>query len=319
MKAGRRMAGILTAAMLALAAAAPRGDVQALLRQERGKAKELAAVLAGRADAVILGRVTTKREDHGTEPPLVSSTLAVERAFKGERVGGEITLRVPMGPVAHPAVWQPGVPPGPAWAEDPPLPEGTRAIFFLRRAGEGFAPVSAMEILQAQATERARRGAPALDPGDPRALVDLMSLSMAGVTPWWPIVAGAGGDAVAYPQSLALVTGTSGSIPLDEFAREWIAAPAAGPPPVPAPGARARLSLRGVPLADALDALKATLGLAYAAQDAALAAAKPVTLEGEFTLEEALAETARQAGVSIERGRDGIAVIRPAPEGRRPR
>lgn len=81
----------------------------------------------------------------------------------------------------------------------------------------------------------------------------------------------------------------------------------------PAAARRARLDLRAAPLGDALEALKAKLGLRYVAPDDVLKGAKPVTLEGELTLEEALAEIAKQAGVSITTGADGVAAVAAAP------
>lgn len=84
----------------------------------------------------------------------------------------------------------------------------------------------------------------------------------------------------------------------------------AGEAPGAAPGAPgAALSLRAAPLRDALDALKEKLGLRYVAPDDVLRSAKPVTLEGEFAREEALAEIARQAGVSVSTGADGVVAV----------
>lgn len=84
---------------------------------------------------------------------------------------------------------------------------------------------------------------------------------------------------------------------------------------------RERLDLKEAPLADALAALEAKFGIRYTALDEALDGAAPVTLEGEFTLQEALAEIARQAGVSATTGTDGVVSIglakppEPAPGG----
>lgn len=76
--------------------------------------------------------------------------------------------------------------------------------------------------------------------------------------------------------------------------------------PAAAAGPKAALDLSGAPLAGALEALEGKFGIEYLAKEEILAAAKPVTLEGEFTLEAAIEEIARQAGVSIRRGRDGV-------------
>lgn len=93
-------------------------------------------------------------------------------------------------------------------------------------------------------------------------------------------------------------------------------APPGGPIPdrsIPGPeeGAvpAAAFDLENVPLAAALDLLKAKYGVRWVAREEVLRAARPVTLKGSFTIPGALAEIARQAGVEIKTGGDGVASV----------
>lgn len=74
-------------------------------------------------------------------------------------------------------------------------------------------------------------------------------------------------------------------------------------------GPAAEIDVKEASLADAMDLLKGKFGLRWVAKEEVLAGARPVTLQGPFTRDAALAEIARQAGVAIRTGEDGVASV----------
>lgn len=90
------------------------------------------------------------------------------------------------------------------------------------------------------------------------------------------------------------------------LARSRVDAQEPGGKPAPA---TARLDIKEATLREALSKLEEAFGLRYTALDGVLDGAKPVTLAGEFTREEALVQVARQAGVRAVIGEDGVASI----------